>query len=424
VQNRTTFFLTLLLGVWGLGSRAWAQSADSGRIRRDIEFLAHDRLEGRETCTPGNDAAAEYIERRFAELGLRPAGGRDSSTGAPAYRQEFIARSAMAGKAPCRTQNVAAMLRGSDAVLADEYMIIGAHYDHLGRSSHGATDALAPKDPIRNGADDNASGTAAVLELARLLRGAPPRRSVIFVAFSAEEWGLFGSKEFVERALPHARVQAMLNFDMVGRLRDDRLLVFGVGTATEMRDIVNSNNRGEYTFGLGLNPDGVGPSDHTNFYTARIPVLHFFTDTHADYHAATDESSKINAAGTARIVEYAARIARDIADRDSALTYVVQAQKAVAAGSGTRPYLGSIPDMAGSDTPGLRLSGVTPGTPADKGGLKAGDLVVEFGGKAVTDLNSYSAALGAHKPGDTVNIVVVRDGKRVTVTVTLAARGS
>jgi predicted metalloprotease with PDZ domain len=215
----------------------------------------------------------------------------------------------------------------------------------------------------------------------------------------------------------------MLNFDMVGRLRNDRLIVYGVGTATELPGVLAAANR-DSSFKIAAQGDGFGPSDQTSFYGKDIPVLHFFTDLHEDYHRASDTPEKINAAGEARVVALTERVLRGIADRPARLTYVRVAAPAQIASSreGGEVYLGSIPDMAGSDTPGLRLTGVRAGSPADAGGLKAGDVIVEFGGKSVKDLYEYSDALYAHKPGDVVAIVVLRGAQRVTLQVTLGKR--
>jgi hypothetical protein len=405
--------------VIGFTPRVHAQ-ADAARIQRDIATLADDKWEGRQTCTAGNDSAAAYIARRFSSLRLVPAGdaaGRE-------YFHRYVARPTGAEKrglpVQCDTRNVAAILKGTDPVLAKEYVIIGAHYDHLGRSIEGAQDPNS-LDSIRNGADDNASGTAGVMELARLFAAHPTKRSLLFVTFSGEEWGVLGSAKFADERLPAGHMQAMVNFDMIGRLRGDSVLVFGVGTATEMRGILESQNTPK-PLALRFNPDGYGPSDHTSFYGHGIPVLHFFTREHEDYHKASDEAKKINAPGEARVLDYAARVIRELADRASPLTLVAQPKPAPMSGSGTQVYFGSIPDMAAGDVPGLRVSGVSPGSPADKAGLKPGDIVVELGGVAVTDLNTYSVALRAKKPGDTVTVVVLRDGKRLSLTATLGTR--
>lgn len=396
--------------------------ADSSAILRDIAYLASDKLEGRLSGTPGNDSAAAYLSRRYKSLKL--------IAPFPGYLQPFDARSAEdahSGRTESRrTQNVVAILRGRDPVLREEYVVLGAHFDHLGRSTTFAQDPDA-KDAIRNGADDNASGTAAVLELARLFAMNPPRRSVVFANFSGEELGLLGSQYFVEHPpVPLARIVAMINFDMVGRLKNDKLTVYGTSTATEFKPLLDSLNAASSNGVFHLNGigDGFGPSDQTSFYSKDIPVLHFFTDQHEDYHRATDDAEKINSSGEARVVDLAQGVARSVADRPSHLSFVrIAAPARSMSRQGSQTYLGSVPDMAASDVVGMRLMGVRPDSPADKGGLKAGDVIVELGGTAVKDLYSYTDALYAHQPGELIKIVVMRDGKRVELTVTLGKRG-
>lgn len=393
--------------------------ADSARMLTDISYLASDALEGRLTGTPGNDSAAAYIARRYAALRLKAPH--------PGYMQNFAARSAAAahtgdtaGKA---TQNVVAIMEGTDPVLKDQYIVIGAHYDHLGRLTVSALDPDA-RDAIRNGADDNASGTAAVLELARMFSVEKPRRSIIFANFSGEEQGLLGSQYFVDNPpVPLQNIVAMLNFDMVGRMKNDGLMVFGTATATEMAALVDSAKPG--TLKLTSSGDGFGSSDHSSFFAKEIPVLHFFTDLHEDYHRASDDTEKINLGGQARVVDFAHRIARRIDDRPARLSYVrsTAPSRAIGSGQGSQTYLGSVPDMAASETPGLKLTGVRPGSPADVGGLIPGDIIVEFGDTVVKDLYSYSDALYSKKPGDSVRIVYLRDGKRNETTVVLGRRG-
>ncbi|HEX2724101.1 MAG TPA: M28 family peptidase [Gemmatimonadaceae bacterium] len=395
--------------------------ADSVEIRNDIAYLASDKLEGRLTGTAGNDSAAAYLARRYASLKLRKA--------YPGYLQKFVARPAAsahigdtAGKA---TQNVVAILKGADPTLASQYIVIGAHFDHLGHETQFAMDPAAG-DAIRNGADDNASGTAAVLQLARMLSVSRPRRSVIFANFSGEEEGLLGSQYFVENSpVPLDSIVVMLNFDMVGRLNNDKLIVYGTGTATELAALLDSANAGVSSLKLEGGGDGFGSSDQSSFYAKNIPVLHFFTDIHSDYHRATDDVEKINAGGEASVVDLAYRVIKSLDARPSRLTFVKSAPPARMAprSSGSQAYLGSIPNMSAGTVPGLQLSGVRADSPADKGGLKAGDIVVEFGGKTVTDLQSYSDALYSHKPGDTVKIVFLRGASRMETTVTLGTRG-
>lgn len=396
--------------------------ADSTAIRSDIAYLASDRLEGRRTGTPGNDSAAAFIAGRYAALRLRAP--------YPGYIQKFVARPAAAAHlgdtAGRATQNVVAILPGSDSRYSGQYIVIGAHFDHLGRESQYAMDPAA-RNEIRNGADDNASGTTAVLQLARMLSVSKPKRSVIFVNFSGEEEGLLGSEYFVTNP-PVARdsIIAMMNFDMVGRLKNDKLLVYGTGTATELPAFLDSANaRATPTLKVEGSGDGFGSSDHSSFYAKDIPVLHFFTDIHDDYHRATDDVEKIDAGGEARVVDLAYRVIQSIDDRPSRLTFVKSAPPArrAASSTGSQVYMGSVPNMSAGSVPGLKLSGVRAGSPADKGGLKAGDIVVELGGKPVTDLQSYSDALYSNKPGDTVKIAFLRDGKRMETSVTLGTRG-
>jgi hypothetical protein len=375
---------------------------------------------------------------------MRP-GVRECSVGRASYLQYFTARSAAAAHAglpsELQTQNVIAMQPGSDPALRSEYVIVGAHFDHLGRSSFDAMDPEA-KDAIRHGADDNASGTAAVLELARRFHAAPARRSIIFVNFSGEELGVLGSEYFVDHSpVPLDSVSAMLSFDMVGRLRGDKLIVYGVTTATEMSGIVDSANTQEVrcqsthdvqlcdhiqSFAITAVGDGFGPSDHASFYAKNIPVLQFFTDMHEDYHKATDVASKINVPGEARIIDYAERVARAIANRAGRLTYERSSQPPprMSGVPGNGAYFGSVPAMGATDSSGVKLAGVTAGSPADKAGVKAGDVIVEFGGKTVKDIYQYTDAIGAHKPGDVVEVVVLRAGMRLALTATLGKRGS
>ncbi len=399
-------------------------NADSSVVLRDITYLASDALEGRLTGTPGNDSAAAYIARRYAALKM-------TAPLAGLYTQPFDARPASdvhAGRTtPRKTQNVMAILRGSDPVLRDEYVIVGAHFDHLGRMPDFSLDPEA-KDAIRNGADDNASGTATVMELARLLSMHPPKRSIIFANFSGEEFGLLGAAHLVDNLpVPREKVVGMINFDMVGRLKDNKLIVYGRGTATEFKPIVDSVNNAHPAarFAISGSDDGFGSSDHSSFYGKNIPVLHFFTDIHSDYHKASDDVEKINVAGMTRVIDFARGVIESVANRPSRLTFVRMnpPQQTTTARAGSQVYLGSVPDMAAGDTPGLKLSGVRPGSPADLGGLKTGDIIIELAGKKVTDLYSYTDALYANKVGDKIKIVFMREGQRMETEVTLGKRG-
>ncbi|MFN8666742.1 MAG: M28 family peptidase [Gemmatimonadaceae bacterium] len=426
-----TIFGACHRGAPSAASTPAAAVPDSARLAADVGYLASDALEGRRTGTAGNDSARDFIARRFSALRLRKVVPPPNCTVRckTSFVQPFVARSAVAVRAglpsEMPTANVVAMIEGRDPALRRQVIVLGAHFDHLGRSGFNALDPEA-KDAIRNGADDNASGVATVLELARLLKARPTARSIAIVAFSGEELGLLGSAWFVEHApFPLDSVQAMLNFDMVGRLRDDKLMVYGTATAKEMAGIVNDANTAPALKLIALG-DGSGPSDHASFYLRNLPVLHFFTDLHDDYHRATDDAERINAAGMARVTAFAERIVRTLGDRPSRLTFVRAPVTATQTGmptrSGPQPYLGSIPDMAAIDIRGVRLTGVRPGSPAESAGLKAGDIIIAIGGREVTDLYTYTDALYAHAPGDEIEVVVLRDKARLALKVTLTRR--
>jgi membrane-associated protease RseP (regulator of RpoE activity) len=217
----------------------------------------------------------------------------------------------------------------------------------------------------------------------------------------------------------------MVNFDMVGRMRDDRVIVYGVATAAEMRDIVSAANAPQ-PLNVSAVGDGFGPSDQSSFYARDLPVLHFFTDVHPDYHRASDDADRINAAGAIRVVDLAERAVRAIADRPTRLTFTRAPTTARAASPASQgAYFGSIPDMGAADDNGMRLTGVSPGGPAEKAGIKGGDVIVEFGGKPVKNIYDYTDAIGAFKPGDVVTVVVLRGPtrERLSIQVTLGRRG-
>jgi aminopeptidase YwaD len=326
-------------------------------------------------------------------------------------------------------RNVVALLPGTGATRANEYVVIGAHYDHLGFGGEGS---LAPDEhAVHNGADDNASGTSALVEIARtLLQGPRPDRSVLFIAFTGEERGLWGSAHFVaDPTVPLDDVVAMLNLDMVGRVENDEVTVFGVGTAAEWDGIVTeANSELEHPLEIAESPDGYGPSDQSSFYGDGIPVLHFMSSMHVDYHRPTDDWQKINVDGLNRIVELTSGVATRLAAGGPdavVMQTIVQEQPQPVTGSsssgGYGPYLGTIPDMTPRDF-GLRLTGVREGSPAAKAGLRPGDVVVEFDGNPITDIYAYTYALQATQVGDEVTIVVERDGERITTTAVLEER--
>ncbi len=315
-------------------------------------------------------------------------------------------------------KNVVGVLEG-EGPQADETIVIGAHYDHLGR---GADGSLAPlSHEIHNGADDNASGTAALLEVARRLATRPgklPRR-IVFIAFTGEERGLLGSEYYVKNPLiPIEQTIAMLNMDMVGRLKDDKLIVYGTGTADELNQLVDAANE-HYHFNISKQASGFGPSDQTSFYAKKIPVLHFFTGIHSDYHRPSDDSDKVNVAGMNRIADLVAEVAVGLAEHPDKPQYKSTGRQASFGGDGDRPFFGSIPDF-GQAEPGYALSGVTADSPAEKAGLKGGDRIVKLGESKIGNLEDFDSALRKHKAGEKIPVVVSRDGQEVTLEVTLA----
>jgi hypothetical protein len=332
-------------------------------------------------------------------------------------------------------RNVVALLPGSDPDLADEVLIIGAHYDHLGFGGEGSLDPDAFGE-VHNGADDNASGTSGLIEIARRLTVGErrPARSVLFLAFSAEEKGLWGSAHYVRNPLlPIEQSIAMLNMDMIGRLEGRTLTVLGVGTAEEWTDVLRAANQATARpLTIATSPDGFGASDHSSFYGEGLPVLHFFSNTHVDYHRPSDDWERVDIEGLVQIVDLVSEVALDVAgvagsDERIALTAIgpdaalAHGQPSSSTGGGYGPYLGTIPDMVPVDA-GLRLTGVREGSPAAEAGIRGGDIVVEFGGAEVGDIYAYTYALQDHEAGDSVEIVVLRDGERLTFTAVLGDR--
>jgi hypothetical protein len=321
-------------------------------------------------------------------------------------------------RAEVPTYNVIGVLEGSDPVLKKENIIIGAHYDHLGRGGEGS---LAPKSgEIHHGADDNASGTAGLIELARIFGAERPRlkRTLIFIAFGGEEEGLLGSNYYVNHPFtPLTNTVGMINMDMIGRMKDRKLMIGGVGTAKEWRDLIAP----EKSFELTLNEDGFGPSDHSSFYGKQVPVLFFWTGTHNDYHKPSDTWDKINYNDEAKILSFVARIIRDIDNADKRLTYTTAKSDSAPRTGGFRVYLGTIPNYADSSN-GMLLDGVRDDSPAAKAGLKAGDRIVKIGARDVKNVYDYTAALGEMKAGQEYVFEVLRGSEKLMLRITPEAR--
>ncbi len=317
--------------------------------------------------------------------------------------------------------NVLAYLPGK----TDEYVIVGAHYDHLGRGNY---DSLAPSliGQIHPGADDNASGTAGVLELAQMFaQGKGERqRGILFMSFAGEELGLLGSAYWVQHpTLPLDKAVAMLNMDMIGRIKDDKVYIGGVGTGSTLKPVIEQAAAKE-NFKVEYSAGGYSASDHTSFVTKHIPVLFFFSGLHSDYHKPSDTWEKINAQSAARLVDVVGDAAQQLAsaqDRPTFVTVMEDKPLSGVGGSGYGPYFGSIPDF-GQVENGVKFSDVKPASPADKAGLKAGDILVQFGDKPIKNLYDFTDALRRSKVGDVVEVTVMRDGKPLKASVKLEQR--
>ena len=318
--------------------------------------------------------------------------------------------------------NVAGYLEGSDPKLKNEYVVIGGHFDHLGYGETGSLYRGSDKQ-IHNGADDNASGTTGVLELAEKFSSLKNnlKRSMIFVTFSGEELGLLGSNYFVNSSvIPANQMISMINMDMIGRLDEEKkLVVHGTGTSTIWKDLLNNKN--SYDLKLTFNDEGFGPSDHSSFYGKQIPVLFFFTGTHTDYHRPSDDAEKINYDGQENVLRFVYDVASNITNNDSKPEYVNVPRKESENMGGWKVYVGTIPDYS-TNVEGFKLSGVSEGGPAQKGGLKGGDIMIKFGDKKITNIYDYVYALKEFVPGDKVDVVVLRDGKEMTFHLILGAR--
>ena len=351
--------------------------------------------------------------------------------------------------------NVIGVLDGSEPGLKKEVIVVGAHYDHLGRGGEGS---LATREgDVHHGADDNASGVAGMMELARVLvaERPKPRRTIVFIAFSGEEEGLLGSNYYVNNPIfPLNSTVAMINMDMIGRMKGERLIIGGVGTAPEWRTWIEKANLvqqsmssasdgGRQTvspshgtangngssaperksFQLTLNEDGYGPSDHSSFYAKQIPVLFFWTGTHEDYHKPSDTAEKINYADEARILTLVSRILRDVDGSLKRPTYTVAKSESAGRSPGFRVYLGTIPNYADANN-GLLLDGVRDDSPAERAGLKGGDRIVMIAGREVRNVYDYTYALGEMKAGQEYEVEVLRDSERLKFKITPAARRS
>lgn len=314
-----------------------------------------------------------------------------------------------------KVANVIGYIEGSNPDLRNQYIIIGAHYDHLGWGGQGSLvpDTIA----IHNGADDNGSGTVGLLELAEYLSHNRKKlnRSLLFIAFTAEEQGTIGSGYYVKNPVfPLENTLAMINMDMIGRMKDNKLTIYGVGTSPVWNELVDNLNS-KFKFNLNLIKDGYGPSDHAQFYSKGIPVLHFFTGIHSDYHKPSDDYDKINYQGQRRILEFISQLIFEL-DKVKEKPQFVKVETPQRSARGFRVTLGIVPDYS-EDVRGMKVGDVRPGSPAEKAGIKPGDVIIKMGEREISNVYDYTYALGDYNPGDEVEVIVMRNGEKLSLKV-------
>ena len=383
------------------------------QIKDDVIFLSSDSLEGRETGTQGEIKAGEYIKKRFIKLGLQPLKNNN-------YFQNFnfkpktnphqeISFSNQKNDSTITGKNIIGYINNQ----AKNTIIIGAHYDHLG---YGKENSLhrGEKNLIHNGADDNASGVAMMIDLASKLRVANKNNNYLFIAFSGEEIGLLGSNYYTKNAIIEmSNINYMINMDMVGRLnKDTALAIYGLGTSPIFKQTINANNT---KFKIIQKESGVGPSDHTSFYLNDIPVLHFFTGQHEDYHKPSDDYDKINFEGMNIISNYIFDIISDLNDNEKlSFTKTINESEEVPR---FKVALGVVPDYL-FDGEGMRIDGVTENRPAQIAGLLKGDVVIKIGEYDVKNMRGYMKALSKFEKGNTTTVSINRKGDKIIKKIT------
>ncbi|MFZ5999403.1 MAG: M20/M25/M40 family metallo-hydrolase [Bacteroidota bacterium] len=400
----------LLLALVALTLSCRGQQIDAEKIKEHIKTLASDAYEGRGTGSAGEKKANEYIEKTFKKLKLEPKGEKG-------FDQSFTFKGGAHGTgAEGTAENLAAFLDNG----AENTIIIGAHYDHLGLGLEGNSLDANPQNKIHNGADDNASGVAGVLELANYFKNnnTKEKTNFLFLCFSGEELGLYGSKYFTEHpTLDLTKVSYMINLDMVGRLNPDtkHLSVSGSGTSPVWEPILQKLSNDQVK--IKTDSSGTGPSDHTSFYLKNIPVLHFFTGSHSDYHKPSDDWDKINYTGEVEVLKVIVKVIEELEGQPK-LAFLPTKSKSM---SGTRSSfkvtMGIMPSYT-SDVEGLLVDGVSEGKPAQKAGILAGDVITQIGSIAVKDIQNYMEALGKFSKGETVPVKLKRKGEELTVNVT------
>ena len=418
----TWFVGTVTLGLWSCQTSntphpSASDDAAIAALKTRVETLADPAMEGRETGTEGEALAAQWLSGAFAELGYAERGDSGAFqafqyTPHPPMQIHGDSGDAHLGMAvvkPIVGHNVLYTGAGNTG---KGYGVLAAHYDHLG---YGGENSLFRGEPaVHYGADDNASGVATMLEVARRIASTPLEDHVLFCGFSGEEKGLWGSNHYCEEpTVALDSIRYMLNLDMVGRLRGDTLAVYGTGTSPRWMEILEACN--EEGFVLVPSESGVGPSDHTSFYLEGIPVLHFFTGQHPDYHRPSDTPEKLNYEGMLRIARYVERVMRAL-DRETDWEFTATKDQDEDSTPRFKVTLGVVPDYLFSGE-GMRIDGVTEGRPAAMAGMKRGDVVVRMDTIQIVDMMSYMTGLSQFEEGMATEVEIERGGDRLTVNV-------
>ena len=414
---------------------AGLSTATVDQVRQHVEYLASDQLDGRLTGTAGERLAADYLVRQLEQIGARPLRGRESfelpfeftagSSDAVLPNLDIILDVAVDRERRIG-HNIVGMLPGrSGAELEKPYVVLGAHYDHLGRGGSGGN-SLARKDEIggiHHGADDNASGVAAVLAAAAQLAKMDRQRDVVLAFWSGEELGALGSHDFLaSEAIDPDQIAAYVNLDMVGRVRDNTLVLQAVGTSSVWPRLIEQSNI-PVGFDLQTRDDPYLPTDTLNFVQAGIPTLDLFTGSHEEYHRPADRAETLNYEDLERVARFGALVIYKTANLETAPDFIEVERDPQAGGGreGARIFTGTIPDYT-AEVEGLRLSGVIGGGPAEEAGLQEGDVVVKLAGQSVTNVYDYMYALEALEIGKAVKVIFLRDGNRQETTITPQSR--
>jgi len=406
--------LVLLFTVYYSLFTASAQEISKANLKKHISYLADDKLKGRGTSSPEEKVAADYIIKQFQEIKLQPKGNSGFN-----YNFTFKCNLDPHDTVP----EHAVQRTGSDVVGyldngAENTIIIGAHYDHLGMGMDKNSLDANPEGKIHNGADDNASGVAGVIELARYYAGNNKKENYnfLFICFSGEELGLYGSKKYCENpTIDFTKVDYMINMDMIGRLKDSTktVVVYGVGTSPEFVSILD---KVKTDLSIKKDSSGVGPSDHTSFYLKNIPVLHFFTGQHGDYHKPSDDEEKINYEGEKKVLDLIIAIESET-EKLPKLKFLETKSSDKDNTPRFKVTMGVMPDYT-YEGKGLHIDGVTDGKPAAKAGVLKDDIVIQLGDTKINDIHDYMKALSKIKKGDTLPLKVLRKEKEISLTVT------